>query len=159
MYPYFNSGVIAVPRDLCGPLVRAWTEAIEQLAEHWEREPPKQYRRYYGEQLSLALAIWSGLPWYELDHGANISTETRLHPSVAEAVSSPMLLHYHRHVDRDGFLLRPVEASTQAAAERVNSHFAQTSGMRYRGFRDPGLSRRLVRKTRYRMQLLRDAVS
>ncbi len=158
-YPYFNSGVIAVPRELCEPLLAAWNGTIEQLREHWERDPPKQYRRYYGEQLSLALALWSGLPWYELDHGVNFPTHLKLHPSVADTVSRPMLLHYQRHVDGGCFLMRPKEIRAERAAERINSHFAETSGRRWRGFRDPGLSRRLVGKTRYRMQMLRDAVS
>jgi hypothetical protein len=158
-HPYFNSGVIAVPRDLLAPFLGAWAGALVELRSYWQQQPPKRYRRYYADQAALAMTLCGETPWYELDHGANFPTGLRLDPAVAATVSRPMLLHYQRNVDRDGFLLRPREARAEEAAERVNRLCAEASGRRYRGFRDPGLSRRLARKTRYRVQVLRDAVS
>ena len=159
MYPYFNSGVVAVPREHCAALFAAWMQAMEDLDELWRREPDliPPARRFYTEQLALAVALWRGLPWTAASRELNFPTHVDLHePTVAGM--RPALLHYHAEVDRAGFLLRPRCRVAEAAAERVNRSRADALGLPYKGLQSRPLADRarlLVERSRIRAQAVR----
>jgi len=134
MYPYFNSGVIGVPRGLCADLFAAWMRALKDLDALWQREPnmiPRR-RRFYTEQLGLSVALWRGLPWTVVSRELNFATHVALHSPTVRGLR-PALLHYHSDADDEGFLFRPRCPVAESAADRVNRSRAEVLGLRYEG--------------------------
>ncbi len=141
MYPYFNSGVLSVPRALCADLRREWIRALAELEAIFRERPSMLPRKahFFVDQLALAMALWRGLPWSASSCELNFPT----HVSVARAGAdtAPAILHYHAHTDRNGLLLRPLCFSAASATDRVNRARAAALGIPYRGLRDapPGV--------------------
>lgn len=160
MYPYFNSGVIGVPRDQCADLFAAWTQALKDLDDLWRREPnliPKQ-RRFYTEQLGLSVALWRGLPWAVASKELNFATHVPLHGRTVAGLR-PVLLHYHSFIDEDGFLYRPFCQVAEESADRINRSRADALGLAYSGLRDPPARERatfFAHRTRKRARLAVD---
>jgi len=133
--PYFNSGVITVPRALCDPLSRAWTESLNAVVGALESEPGllPAHLKFFTDQLALAFALQrSGLPWAELPVQMNFPTHIEVHGACSGA-EEPAVLHYHSHVDDDGFLVRPVAAAADRVADAFNVVLAEFSGSTYEG--------------------------
>jgi hypothetical protein len=150
MYPYFNSGVIGVPRGLCAELLLAWTQALKALDRLWQLQPDlvSVDERFFTDQFALMAALASGLPWTAASPELNFGTHVDLHGPAVEGLR-PTLLHYHREVDGDGFLFRPRCSLAEPAVDRVNRSRAQTLGIPYRGLRTRS------RLSRARLQLER----
>ena len=105
-YPYFNSGVLFVPRDRCLALLESWSKRVFDVLDLYDRRPdivaPPQ--RHWTNQLSLALAVvGDGILVACLPVAANLSTTVRVHPLFAHEVTPPFVLHYHNEMDADGF--------------------------------------------------------
>lgn len=156
MYPYFNSGVIGVPRGLCAGLLIAWMKALKTLDRLWQRQPDlvSPAERFFTDQLALTAALASGLPWTVASRELNFGTHIDLSGPAVHALR-PSLLHYHREVDRDGFLFRPRCSAAAAAADRVNRTRAQGLGVPYSGLRTRSRSSRV--RLALERRLIRDA--
>jgi hypothetical protein len=145
-YPYFNSGVIFVPRALCGPLGAAWVARHDQLLGFLEDGTLSTRLRFFSEQLAFAVALGAeGIPCSPLPVGLNFPTHVRVHSSALRERPAPLVLHYHAELDEDGFLLRPVAAEARDAAERVNRARADALGIDYSGAATSPLPRRVAR--------------
>ena len=136
MYPYFNSGVIGVPRTLCADLLAAWTQAVKDLDGLWRRQPDiiPRAKRFYTDQIALAVALSRGLPCTVISSELNFPTHVALHDSMVQGLR-PALLHYHSEVDDEGFLFRPRCPVAELAADRVNRSHAQALELSYQGMR------------------------
>lgn len=134
MYPYFNSGVIGVPRALCGDLLAAWVHALEDLNRLWQREPEmvSRHGRFYIDQLAMAIALARGLPWTLASRELNFPTHVELHGPTVRGLN-PALLHYHEALDRQGFLLRPRCRTAERAVDLVNRSRAEALDLAYKG--------------------------
>jgi len=146
MYPYFNSGVIAIPRGLCADLFVTWMQALKDLDALWQRQPKliPARRRFFTEQLGLAVALWRGLPWTVASRELNFATHVDLHGPTVEGLR-PALLHYHSEADEDGFLYRPRCVIAQPAADRVNRRRAEALDLVYERLGTPSLGTRARR--------------
>lgn len=136
MYPYFNSGVVAIPRRLCAELLAAWTQGLRDLDDVCRRRPDgvAHTKRFYADQIALMAALRRGLPWTVASRELNLATHVTLHGETVHGLR-PALLHYHDEVDGAGFLFRPRSSVAEAAADRVNRSRAEALGLRYRGLR------------------------
>jgi hypothetical protein len=134
MYPYFNSGVVAIPRRLCADLAAGWTQALHDVHELWQSQPDvvPADRRFYADQVALALALARGVPWSAANRALNFATHVDLHPDSVRGVR-PALLHYHAELDASGFLRRPSCSAAEEAADRVNRARAEALGIPYTG--------------------------
>lgn len=143
MYPYFNSGVIGIPRDFCADLFVAWTQALKDIDSLWQRQPNiiPRHRRFFTDQLALSIALWRGLPWTVASCELNFATHVSLHDPVVEGLQ-PALLHYHSDADDEGFLFRPRCPVAESAADRVNRSRAEALGLNYAGLRSPPARRK-----------------
>jgi hypothetical protein len=136
MYPYFNSGVLAVPCGLRAELLAAWRTALADVAQLWQHSPRTMpsAKRFYADQYALMAALRRGLPWIAASPALNFATHVPLHgPTVAKL--SPAVLHYHAELDERGFLLRPRCPVAQDAAERINRSHARSRGIPYSGMK------------------------
>lgn len=155
--PYFNSGVLTVPRGLCAELARRWTESYATVVTTLEAQPDFVPRNYHwlAEQFSLSLGLLRGeIPVRPLPLRMNFPSHVRVHRSARRAGAAPVVIHYHHEVDERGFLLAPRCDLATPAAERFNRHRAEKLELEYRGIarrsraaRVRAIARRRLRRT------------
>jgi hypothetical protein len=148
-HPYYNSGVLFVPRHQCRPLLAAWARRVADVLAVYEDRPdivpPRQ--RHWTNQLALALAVVGDcLPVTPLPVAANLSTTVRVHPLFAHQVTPPFVLHYHNEIDGRGFVLRSRIAALNPMIDTVNRARAEAFGPRYDGLPSPPAVRRALRR-------------
>lgn len=146
--PYFNSGVVTVPRDLCADLRIAWTESYEWLRARLRDDPHllPRHLHWFADQVSLAMAIpAAGLPYVELPVGMNYPTHVSTRQTVTVADVEPSILHYHSDIDAGGFLIPPTDGPARAQVERFNHQRAAYLDAPYMTVPSPRLSQRLTR--------------
>jgi hypothetical protein len=147
-YPYYNSGVLAVPRNRCDQLREAWTKRVFDVLEVYERRPDivPAKERHWTNQLSLALAVTGdGIPVTNLPVAANLSTTVTVHPLFAHEVTPPFVLHYHNEMDVDGFVYRSRNGRLNPLIDAFNRERSEAVGLEYRGLPVPPLARRVLR--------------
>jgi hypothetical protein len=147
--PYYNSGVVFVPRDRCGDLLAAWAKAVHDVLDLYEARPdlvpPEQ--QHWTNQLALAVALAGrGLPVDPLPVGLNLSTTVRVHPSFRHEVVPPFILHYHNEIGPTGFVLRSRNGALNLSIDRFNRARAEAFDLPYDGLPSPPLARRLLRR-------------
>jgi hypothetical protein len=130
--PYFNSGVITLPRSLCPQLRGSWMESYEWLRARLAEDPHllPRHLHWFCEQLSLALAIRAAdLPWKELPLAMNFPTHVGSSRASLGAAEPPYVLHYHGEIDAEGFLVLPSRGAPRQQAERFNAERAEYLGI------------------------------
>lgn len=147
-YPYFNSGVLAVPRARCDELRESWTKRIFDVLDLYEQRPDivPAKERHWTNQLSLALAVCGdSIPVTRLPVAANLSTTVSVHPLFAHEVTPPFVLHYHNEMDADGFVYRSRNRSLNPLIDAFNRERAARLAVAYAGLPAPPLARRMLR--------------
>jgi hypothetical protein len=149
--PYFNSGVVTVPRELGESLGEHWRREHRDLTA-WLGEDPHLIPRdlhFFADQVALALALArAGLPYEALPVGMNFPTHVPVHPKALGDDNRLSVLHYHQEVDDRGFLLRPRCTEAVAAANAFNEYRAEQLELDYEGLG----SRSLLERTRERLR-------
>jgi hypothetical protein len=149
--PYFNSGVLLIPRAYCRPLLDAWTEMTDRILAIYREQPtivPEQWRMYL-DQYSLACALAAtATPVRALPSELNYPTHVPVHPAARTGID-PVILHYHKDVTPSGFLTRSRTQELDPYLHAFNVQRSAALGITYR--RLPGLPL----KTRARRTLLR----
>ncbi len=136
-YPYYNSGVVLVPRSLCESLLREWSQCLRAFESLVQDSPAAHHEN----QVALALAILrGGFPVRELPPFLNLPTHRRLHSSIT-GQEEPRILHYHEDMDKKGFVLPSYDDRINRAIRTFNRHRAVATGQRFSEFRQ--LRRRL----------------
>jgi len=148
-HPYYNSGVLFVPRDRCAPLLAAWARRVADVLAVYDARPdivaPPQ--RHWTNQLALALAVvGDGIPVTPLPVAANLSTTVRVHPLFSHQVTPPFVLHYHNEIDHRGFVLRSRNAALNPLIDAANRARAEALGPAYDGLPAPPAVRRALRR-------------
>ena len=141
-YPYYNSGVIAVPRARCDQLRESWTKRIFDVLDLYESRPDivPAKERHWTNQLSLALAVaGDGIPVVRLPVAANLSTTVTVHPLFAHEVTPPFVLHYHNEMDAGGFVYRSRNRALNPLIDAFNRERAELGGLRLRGAARPAV--------------------
>jgi hypothetical protein len=148
-YPYYNSGVVFVPHQLCGALRDTWAKRVADVLDLYERRPdvvPKR-QQHWTNQLALALALTGdGIPVAPLPVAANMSTSVRVHPLFAHQVTPPFVLHYHNEIDDRGFVFRSRNRALNPLIDACNRVRAEAFGLGYDGLPAPPLVRRALRE-------------
>jgi len=118
---YFNSGVLAVPAPLARDLAAAWRDYNSRLLDDPALLAPCEH---HANQAALALAVAArAIPYREAPAALNLPIHMPHLARTPELLATePVILHYHRRVDADGFLLRTgyprVDARIDAFNER-----------------------------------------
>jgi hypothetical protein len=139
--PYFNAGVLTVPRALCADLRERWYACHAALTSRLDREPDLIMRRlriYAEDQVTLSLAVTSGeIPWFALPVAMNFPCHVRVHRSALSSSPRPLILHYHDRIDENGLLVQPRSRDAADAAHRFNIRRAESLAIPYAGLRGP----------------------
>jgi hypothetical protein len=148
IYPYFNSGMVTVPHALCRRLLDRWSAYIADILALYETDEPivPAQWRFHLDQFALACALANDdLPVRPLDVRLNFPTHLPVHPSALPASPEPLVIHYHRNVDANGFLLRARSPLADRGADAFNRARAAHLGLRYAGLARQPLRRRTRR--------------
>ena len=154
MIPYFNSGVMFIPHQLCHPLRDAWTSNLAEIYAHSDADPSILPFPFVADQVALACAIQRSLtPYTLLPVGLNFPTHTAVSTKALSAATDIRILHYHANSDAAGLLYRAKCAFANPYIDRYNRDRAAWLGIRYDGLRSPP-ARQEVRRAFHTRRLL-----
>jgi hypothetical protein len=151
IYPYFNSGVISIPHELCRPLRDGWVRTFERLSVLLRDRPGliREPWHWLAEQASLGLALLhEDLCWRVLPTELNFPAHVRLAPSVL--AGDPVIVHYHTGWQKPGFLLRAATPAIDPWLDAFNRRRAEITGQPYAGIARRPLRQRVARAARKR---------
>jgi hypothetical protein len=142
-YPYYNSGVIFLPRAFLSTVGREWQRFLAAFDALQDRFPGAHHEN----QVALALAVMHGrIPIRELPPSMNLPTGARLLPSFAAQIEPPLIIHYHKWVDEQGFVLAAADKRLNPAIHDFNARRAAATGRPYSKLPRLPLARRLHRR-------------
>jgi len=122
--PYFNAGVIAMPRDVARKFVPSWRRFNCELADHPELVAPCA-KHLHQAALALALAE-TGVPVRELPVELNFQLNMTQFPSPpAYLKTDPTIIHYHQLASGDGYVLPTLFPGAQKRIEQFNSRLRE----------------------------------
>jgi len=94
--PYFNSGVIVIPRMWVSRLRTLWREYIVRLLDAYGDLVEIEEHRFFTDQIALSLAIARGeMPIRELPLEMNFPIHHPVHDDLEPTRIAPWLLHHH----------------------------------------------------------------
>jgi hypothetical protein len=148
--PYFNSGVLLIPRTFCGLLLDAWTDMNERIRGIYRDHPeiiPSRWH-FHLDQYALACALTAkSIPVRPLPIELNYPVHLPVHPAARSGIE-PVVAHYHRDISANGFLLRSLNKELNADLHAFNLRRSAALGISYS--RLPGLPLRArTRRTLY----------
>ncbi len=159
MIPYFNTGVLVVPRSRCEELRIAWAKSLDDIYVLFDRQPhvvPRPWQ-WHADQMALACALAeSRLKCGVLPVSVNFPTHAHVKRSSLAGIQSLYALHYHQQHDGDGFLHRAKCSVADPYIDRYNRVRAEALGITYNGLTtaEPG---RRMRRNRRRLRRRLDA--
>jgi hypothetical protein len=119
--PYFNTGVMLVPRQYLSALRTEWQSFIRKLLDVYPELPDIAEQRVFTDQFALSLALASAkLPFRALPLSMNFPTDRRVDPTLQPRTLTPYILHYHHLVSPAGDILC-------SAYEEINAMIAQVN--------------------------------
>jgi hypothetical protein len=145
-YPYFNSGVLFVPSEMCGMLRDGWMETYGLVSQLLADDPTaiREQWQWLAEQASLALAILrGGLPWYALPAELNFPAHVVVQSDAMRL--RPVIVHYHGERDEHGFLMASPTPQLNAWLDGFNRRRAAVTGQPYTALPRRSLYERLRR--------------
>ena len=136
----YNSGVVFYPGEVVRGFRERWFAEMVRLSSVTARRPwlmPRGFR-FFNEQIAFCFTVQRhGYPFELLPLTANFPTHVDVADDLLAEDERPQVLHYHRAVDSDGFLARPVEPRVAALADEANRSIAERFGLAYEGLKDP----------------------
>jgi len=149
VYPYFNSGVLFVPRGLSAVLYDRWSQRIADLIEFKKANPGILPKTKFTDQMALALTgIADGIPISRLPASINFSTTGRIHPLYRRELGPPFVLHYHNEMNSRGQLFKPALAELSPLVDNFNEELAGHRGYPFVGTPSAPATRSLFRRLR-----------
>jgi len=131
-YPYFNSGVLLVPRALCKPLLAEWGRFIVELEAVYRGHPDIAARRKYNDQIALTCGLAAAaLPVRTLPVSMNFPTHVNIHRRFRSERSRIRIVHYHGDVDPQGFLRPSKYREVNRYLDRFNRERAEILNLPY----------------------------
>ena len=142
-YPYFNSGVLFVPRELCGVLREHWLGHLRWILDSGVAALGMD--RLRKDQIPLAVALASArLAVDPLPVNLNLSvTPARFARPYRHQWGPPFVLHYHRLIDDAGFLRASPNGRINPHLDEFNRARARHLDLAYTGLEPVPLARRV----------------
>lgn len=120
--PYFNSGVIIVPRNLVNLLREEWRSFIREIPDAFGEFPEIANYSFYTDQFALSLALArTRLPFRALPLEMNFPTRFVVHPVFEPEKLTPYLLHHYHGLSESGGLSSCSYGNVNGLIERINS--------------------------------------
>ncbi len=104
--PYFNSGVVLLPKHHVPPLRDAWHASVRKLLDAYDVLPDIAERKAFTDQFALSLALASAqLPYRGLPLEMNFPTDRPVHAALNPEGLTPYILHHHHRISASGDIL------------------------------------------------------
>jgi len=95
--PYFNSGVLIIPRKYLSDLYDLWQSFAKKLLNSYDEMPEIKEKSFFTDQIALSLAVTElKIPKRPLPLEMNFPTNRKVHESFKPDEITPFLIHYHR---------------------------------------------------------------
>jgi hypothetical protein len=135
-YPYFNGGMLLVPRRFCAPLFDVWSRFLHELEPVYASDPTLALRRkvndYIHDQLALACGLLAAhIPTRPVPPKMDMPTHLNIHPAFLHDLDDPRIVHYHTGIDHRGFLVSSKYRALNRHLHRFNQRRAQLLGVPY----------------------------
>ena len=131
-YPYWNSGVLFVPRHHCAPLRATWESMIDRVFE--VAADDRAIATWRKDQIPFACALAStGITVRELPLRLNLSIKDPERSQAQPAWGPPFVFHYHHAIDGEGFVGPTPDAAVADYLVDFNRHRAAYFGLSYDG--------------------------
>ena len=129
--PYFNSGVLSIPRMYIRDLRESWARYVKDLwkARTSLSQKVSEYLSIYLDQMALALALASEkIPMRPFPLEMNFPTHHPIDPLLLPDNMKPFILHYHQktgrgfssNLVRKGLLMKTGYKMPDQAVKKVN---------------------------------------
>ena len=129
-FPYYNTGVMSIPRELGPRMFESWTRYLERMDRVHELWPNVVHEN----QIAFALAIADEtLPIRELPVSINLSAGVPPARKFNREVRDPYVVHYHKAIDVRGFVLASSIRRANGAVDAFNRIRAKELGLDYEG--------------------------
>lgn len=101
--PYFNSGVLIIPRKFLPGLYESWRIFVNKLLESYSALPQISKNSFYLDQLALALAIQDlKVPYSPLPLEMNFPNHVDVHKDCKPELLEPIIIHHHHRITTNG---------------------------------------------------------
>jgi SAM-dependent methyltransferase len=101
--PYFNSGVLVIPKRFVGSLSESWKRYVLALLDDYDRLPDIAPYAFFTDQFALALALRKErIPYVALPVEMNFPLHSPVHESFRPEKMSPYILHHHHRISSAG---------------------------------------------------------
>ena len=132
--PYFNSGVVLVPGPMAAGLRDAWEAHVYALQPLYDRDPGLARHRFYTDQIALTCALVAERATVRtLPVSMNFPTHLNVHPSFLDEAFPPLVVHYHKRIDAQGWLLPTRYPEANRAIDELNRARAEALSLPYAG--------------------------
>ncbi len=119
--PYFNSGVLFIPKVFVHKLRERWGWRVKDLLGWYPQLPELKQHRFYTDQFALAIAAAElGLPLRLLPLELNFPTHTTVHQTFFPERINPSIIHYHSNLAEDGSLRQCQYHNTNELIGKLN---------------------------------------
>ena len=119
--PYFNSGVVVIPKQFVESLSKAWDWFVRNISEAYSVCPDIAAHAFYTDQFALSLALKKEkIPHQVLPIGMNFPLHVPVHSTFRSQEISPYILHHHHRLSHEG-VLSCSDQSINEAINRVNT--------------------------------------
>jgi hypothetical protein len=143
-YPYLNSGVLLVPRDMCAKLFSLWVKFVFDLDKVYAMHSDIALRRKYNDQIALTCAVIAGdVPVQSLPVSMNFPTHIDVHPAFVRRLTTVHLVHYHQALDELGFIRGSKYPAVNSCLDRFNRRRAEALNLSYQRLAPPSLDARI----------------
>lgn len=142
-YPYFNTGVLVVPRDVCEPLDEHWRRQLSRVLDMAAVQPALSAFRK--DQIPFACALASaGIDIDLLPLNLNLATTPRrVAPAYKDQWGPPFIFHYHRSIDAAGFLGPSPRQEINGYLDEFNRRRSEVLGIPYAGMASVSQTRQI----------------
>jgi len=101
--PYFNSGVLLIPKKYVEKLYEKWKWFVFKLLDSYKDLPEIKKHSFFTDQLALSLALTKAkIPHKELPLEMNFPTHSEVHNYTKPNQLKPYLIHYHHKFTSHG---------------------------------------------------------
>ena len=142
-HPYFNTGVLVVPKEACSVLLEHWYTSMQRFFELAAASPG--LKTFLKDQIPFACAVAAAELEVELlPLNLNLSTtRAQLAPAFRGQWGPPFILHYHHSIDSDGFLQASPNDDVNRYLDEFNRCRSQELGLPYAGMTSLSLTTRI----------------
>lgn len=120
--PYFNSGVLLVPRRFVQNLYESWKSFVKKLLESYKNLGDISTNSFFTDQFALSLALAeTKIPHKALPLEMNFPTHYDIHKNFEPEKLQPYLIHYH-HLSQSKTISHSSYQNINKIIDEINNH-------------------------------------